>query len=186
MSSPALPTRRRLWILLALLAAPASRAQTCSGILSLSFYDVEYEARGDHYIIPIHSLDVTAQFFSGRISGFPTAAEARRAPALRLHGEDRLRRDSRLYMTGTTLAVAPRCGLSLLHLVVVYRDATMTLDLYNVPSHIGLQLSEAIGFRPGRYVLDFATAPYDMRPDGRAYDASALQLASSVRPTPKR
>lgn len=168
------------------LALSAAQAQTCAGALWLEFYDVDYEdSPSGRYVIPLRSLDLTAEYFHGETTGLPTADEARRDPALELRGRDVLNGHSRLYAAGTEVAVAPRCTLALLHLEIEYRRETMTLDVYRVPDHIGLRLDGPIPFRPGRYVLDFETAGRIANPwQEHVYAADAIRPADA--PTPGR
>ncbi len=171
-----------LTCLFGLVVVGTVQAQTCAGVLALSFYDVDYETREvGRYVIPIRSLGVTAEFFHGETAGTPTADEARRDPALELRAREVLAAYPRLFVGGTEVALAPQCGLELLHLVVEYRHETMTLDVYRIPSHIGMRLDGPVPFRPGRYILDLATAerlPSDT-PE-TVYAASAVRPAGEA------
>lgn len=164
-----------------LLASGAVQAQTCAGVLWLEFYDVDYEDRpAGRYVIPVRSLGLVAEYYHGAADGMPTAEEARQDPALALRDREELRAFSRLYVGGTEVGVAPRCALALLHLEIEYRHETMTLDLYRIPDHIGLRLDGPIPFRPGRYVLDFATARQFGNPPEHVYAADAVRPAGAA------
>ncbi len=164
---------RFLWTALVLLTAVPAHAQTCAGVVRLTFVDPTTSAR-PLPLIAIRDVDVQALFLTGPVAAGTTpvsdsvSADGSRTVHLPSYAD--------AYVPGTVLALAPRCGTSLLHLVLEHQDTTMTLDLYNVPNHIGLRLDAPVPFRHGRYVFDFDTArrvergvysAADVRPAGR-------------------
>lgn len=164
---------RLVCLLLALFVAVPAHAQTCLGVLRLTFVDPASTARPRPDIY-IRDLDVRAQFIRADIP----AGTAPPADSVSVIGSRaaHLAAYADAYVSGTVLSLSPECGTSLLHLVLVHHHETMTLDLYNVPNHIGLDLDAPVPFRPGRFVFDFDTAQRvswnvfsaaDVRPAGR-------------------
>ena len=166
---------RLLWLLLALTAAAPSQAQTCAGVLDLTFVDPTSSAR-PRPLVHIRDIDVQALFLRGTVLAGTTpvadsvSTEGSRTAQLPSYAD--------AYVSGTTLSLAPECGTSLLHLVLVHHDRTMTLDLYHVPSHVPLSFDAPIPLRPGRFVFDFDTAERVGFRDGyRVYPSSAVRVA---------
>lgn len=163
----------RCLALLTLLAAVPSQAQTCSGVLNLTFVDPTTTAR-PRPEVHIQEVDVRAQFLTARIpAGTTPAASAvsaaqSRTAHLPAYGD--------AYVNGTVLSLAPECGTSLLHLTLVYHHQTMTLDLYHVPSHVPLAFDAPLPFRAGRFVFDFDAAERVGSRNGlRVYPAGAVR-----------
>ena len=141
----------------ALLLSGAAAAQTCSGVLRLSFVD---PASADTARPPVNlrSVGVRATFLSGSLpdGAFPTAAAALAAGHVTADATVHLPAYARAYVPGSVLALSPECGTELLSLVLTYHGQTMTLDVYHVPNHVGVELDGDVPFRPGRFVLDLA------------------------------
>ncbi len=166
---------RLLWLLLALTAAAPSQAQTCAGVLDLTFVDPTSSARPLPEV-HIREVDVRAQFLTVPVPAgtHPAADDLPMARSRRAH----LPAYGDAYVSGTVLSLAPRCGTTLLHLVLEYHHETMTLDLYHVPSHVPLAFDAPVPFRPGRFVFDFrATDRTGLRDGYRVYPASATRRA---------
>ncbi|HEX9951066.1 MAG TPA: hypothetical protein VGB53_04805 [Rubricoccaceae bacterium] len=173
--------RRFVLIATALLLSSAASAQTCGGVLELTFIDPT-SADSSRPLIAMREFDVRAQFLHGSIAegALPTVAEALRDHPVSLDADVRLPGYSRVYVPGSVLAFAPRCGLALLHIVIEYHHETMTLDVYGTPSHIGIRLDAPVPFRRGRHVLDLRSAPH--APDGSGfiiYHASGVRRVGS-------
>ena len=143
-------------VLLAAFLGRPSAAQTCGGSVRIGFA----ESRGGVLqTLPVRSLGVTAAFFTSDVSvGTPTAAEARRDPAVDADGTERLGEPGRLSARGPDLHARTGCGLALLHLRLRRGRDTMTLDVYRPHSHAPSRLDAPVLFRPGRYVLDLGAA----------------------------
>lgn len=164
----------RYVVLLALLAAVPSQAQTCAGVLTLTFVDPTSSAR-PRPPVQVREIDVRAQFWTTPVPAgtLPTAASLPGTPSRTAH----LPAYGSVYVSGTALSLAPRCGTSLLNLVLTYHHQTMTLDLLHVPNHVGLAFDEPIPFRPGRYAFDFDAAEHVVRDGYRVYPASSVRQA---------
>lgn len=162
---------RFLWPLITLLVAAPAGAQTCLGVLRLTFAGPVTSAR-PRPLVAIRDLDVRARFLTASIPAGTTPV----AGSVSGEGSRTVRPRADTRHAPTTLLLSPECGTTLLHLVLVYRRRTMTLNLYNVPDHIGLNLDAPVPFRSGRFVLDFDAAQEvghhvfsaaDIRPAGR-------------------
>lgn len=153
---PALRTAALFSALASALLGHAAAAQTCSGSVRIGFAD---SRSGVLQMLPAQSLGVSAAFFTSDASaGTPTAAEARRDPAVEADGTERLGGPGRLSAQGGELHVRTGCGLALLHLRLTRGRDTMTLDVYRPHAHAPSRLDAPVLFRPGRYVLDLGTA----------------------------
>ena len=157
-----------------LLAAVPSQAQTCAGVLVLTFVDPTATARPQPHV-HIRDIDVSAQFLTARIPDGATP-EASTVSAIRSRTA-RLPAGADAYVSGTVLSLAPQCGTSLLHLVLVHHGQTTTLDLYHVPNHIPLSFDAPIPLRTGRFVFDFDAAHPVLRNGYRVFPTSALRPA---------
>ena len=141
----------------ALLLSGAASAQTCSGVLRLSFSGSASVAAA-RPPVDLRSVGVRATFLTGSLpdGAFPTAAAALASGHVTTRATIHLPAFARAYVPGSMLALSPECGTELLHLVVEYRHETMTLDLYHVPNHVGVRFDGHVPFRAGRFVVDLA------------------------------
>lgn len=171
-----------LLFLLALAAlAPTVTAQTCGGRLSLTL-GVPIPRQADSLrATPASQYEITATAVAPSMPGHRLAPHVVGRPPL-----DSLARRADLAVTRDTLASGwaslfwardalstwTRCGFALLRYTITGHDGgsldpVMTLDLYNVPPHIGVEAGGLLPFRPGRWTFDFA--------DGIPFTADGLR-----------
>ena len=173
-----LPMRSAVPLLaLVWLATPSAGAQTCGGLLAFSLGERRPAA-----------ADSLRPWSASQYAIAATAVEARHVtddavtdrPPLDVVAESRevvrdtLRsRHDGLFWPRDDVRTWTRCGFALLRYEITARSTgwtprpRMTLDLYNVPPHVGLEAEGLIPFRPGRWSFDFA--------DGEALAAEALR-----------
>ena len=168
--------RRALALLVLLALVPVASAQTCGGLLAFALGERRPASADTLRPWPASQYDIAA-----------TAVEARRVydgavsdrpPLEAVSGDRVVTRDTLasgragLFWPRDEIRTWTRCGFVLLRYEITGHDGRsprprMTLDLYNVPPHVGVEAEGLIPFRPGRWTFDFA--------DGAPFAAEALR-----------
>ena len=160
---------RPLALALLALTSPAATAQTCGGLLAFTLGASRAPA-DSLQASSASQYDVAAVAVEAR-SPYGDVVTGR--PALDVVADGRsVIRDTLtsgragLFWPRDEIRTWTRCGLALLRYEITGHDGRtprprMTLDLYNVPPHVGVEADGLIPFRPGRWTYDFADdAPF--------------------------